>query len=254
MTPSARDWSFTSSIVRALTQAGAALVLGTARYWDKDGKDPAPAIAAAIILALLVIYEPWRDRRKKKKERLGARQREQVLAALGRLVAEVQAASRAPVDTITAHVHLLGKKRFRSSELERSLERLGRLVFNDNYGPTDIAFTLSKGVIGKCCQDKQSTVAELVKTRVVKATTSDDWAAITDDEAKYNLTWAEQRQLENRRYGGIVAEPIRDGKGKVVGVVSLGVAVGLEANLRTGRVNKAMGVAAVDVSRALEWA
>lgn len=245
-----RDAEFWWSVVRAALQAVAALILGTARYWDRDGKHPTWVIFAALILAGLLVYEPIRERRKRVAEGRTAHQHALVVAALGRLVAEVQEVSRAKIPEITAHVHEVERKRFRQQPADRALSRLERLVFNDSFGPTDIKFTASKGVIGLCLSEKRSIPADLVASKVNRARDEAAWSRVAAPD-RLGLTWDDQRQLLNRRYGGLLAEPVRDQQGNVIAIVSLGVAEGLEANLQSVRIVKAMGTAAADVSRAL---
>lgn len=231
-------------------QAIAALVLATTRYWDKQGLRAAPVIVAGAVLAILVVIEPVRENRKLKRESLSVHQHTMVSAALGRLVAEVQGVSRADIPQITAHVHVLTKKKFRQKHNDRELRRLERLVFNDAFPPTDITFTMSKGLIGACVSEKREKAADFVASKVAKIQDERSWNGLTDDK-RQGLSWEDQRQLLNRKYGGLLAEPVRDEDGQVIGVVSLGIGQGLEANLQAERVKKAMGTAATDVSRAL---
>ncbi|MBE1548137.1 hypothetical protein GGC64_002145 [Mycobacterium sp. OAS707] len=249
VTPLRTDWAFWGSVVRAVIQAAAAAIVATGRYWDPQGEEPQLLVGAATTLGLLLVYEPIRERRRAKKAGYSAHQLDLVRAALARLVAEIQHLAQAQMSAITAHIHVVERRWPWTRADQIKLTRIDRLVFNDSFSPTDIEFGPSKGVIGTCLTSKSTTMVFMTR-RSIDADGPEDWELVPDEE-RIGLTWEDHRQLKNRRYGGLIAEPVKDRRGNVIGVLSVGVERGLEQNLGTRSVAKAMGSAASDLSRAL---
>lgn len=127
---------------------------------------------------------------------------------------------------------------------------MGRERIQSSPPPSNVDWTFGKGVIGRCWQlgtdlgvDLRDHVAD------VAARSPEEWEQLTDEE-RLGLTYDDFQRT--RQHGVVVATPVLDRSGTVIGVISADTLEGPLDRLWNDRVREALGAAAVTVRNLLE--
>jgi hypothetical protein len=174
-------------------------------------------IATIGIVGALTPFESWATRRQLAH---GASLRRQILVRFGRLLMQTHAV-RPKIDLEDLGLHIWRIKRSLQHPVQGRLARVA--TYRLASAPTSRAFTPARGVgvVGLCwAQDAQVgvDVADL-RTRLVDESTYDAYRTHNGDDSVMGLSWTEFQRLKHR--GAVFASPIRNGRGRFVGCVSL---------------------------------
>jgi hypothetical protein len=133
---------------------------------------------------------------------------------------------------------------------DQVLRRVGRERIRSAPPPSSVVWTLGKGVIGRCWELGTDLGVDLRDHFAgVEANTAEVWAQLTDEE-RLGLTYEDFQQT--RQYGVVVATPVLDRAGTVIGVVSADSLEGPRDRLWNDQVREALGAAAITIRNLLE--
>lgn len=132
----------------------------------------------------------------------------------------------------------------------QALKRIGRERIRSAPPPSSVVWTVGKGVIGRCWELGTDLGVDLRDHFAgVEANTPEEWTKLTDEE-RLGLTYEDFQRT--RQYGVVVATPVLDRAGSVLGVVSADSLTGPRDRLWNDQVREALGAAAVTIRNLLE--
>jgi hypothetical protein len=130
------------------------------------------------------------------------------------------------------------------------LKRVGRERIKSVPPPSSVVWTRGKGVIGACWEHGIDVGIDLNEYFAsVEESTAEEWSALSDEE-RLRMTYEEFQRT--RHYGVVVATPVLDRAGRVIGVVSADSLDGPPDRLGNSEVREALGAAAVAIRNLLE--
>jgi hypothetical protein len=130
------------------------------------------------------------------------------------------------------------------------LKRVGRERIRSLPPPSSVVWTRGKGVIGACWEHGIDVSLDLnAHFAGVEESTAEEWSQLSDEE-RLGLTYEEFQRT--RHYGVVVATPVLDRAGRVIGVVSADSLDGPHDRLWNSEVREALGAAAVAIRNLLE--
>lgn len=133
---------------------------------------------------------------------------------------------------------------------EPYLRRIGRERISIHPLPSEVRWTKGKGVIGRCWELNSDVGVDLAKHFApYRALTEDEWDALTTDE-RFGLSYLEFKRTEH--LGPVVATPIQEPDGTIIGVVSVDGPPGTYTRLSSEPVREAIGAAATTVRNLYE--
>ena len=111
------------------------------------------------------------------------------------------------------------------------LKRQGRLRLSDYPQPDSVLWSKGKGVIGRCWEDRDVVYKNWTATQARWAQTEEmtdaDWKALSKRD-RWGFDQGEYLRLV-RKYSQILAVPIKDDDGNVLGCISVDIATGATA-------------------------
>lgn len=132
----------------------------------------------------------------------------------------------------------------------RVLERVARERIRSAPPPSHVVWTSGKGVIGRCWELGSDLGVDLRDHFAdVEGATKEEWALLTDEQ-RLRMTYDDFQRT--RQHGVVVATPMLDRAGRVIGVVSADSLVGPLDQLWNDRVREALGAAAMTIRNLLE--
>jgi hypothetical protein len=132
----------------------------------------------------------------------------------------------------------------------RYLHRIGRERISIHPLPSEVVWTRGKGVIGRCWELNSDVAVDLAKHFAPYAAfTEAEWNALPTDE-RFGLSYVEFRRTE--QLGPVVATPMQESNGTIIGVVSVDGPPGSFVRLSSEPVREALGAAATTIRNLYE--
>jgi hypothetical protein len=128
---------------------------------------------------------------------------------------------------------------------ERVLARVGQQRIASAPPPSNVKWTKGKGVIGQVWEQNTDIWVDLTSAfSAFSDYSAAEWEALPEDE-RFGLSFAEY--TNTKQHGAVVATPIQDRSGAVIGVVSADAPDGSYDQLSIPQVREALGSAAITV-------
>jgi hypothetical protein len=205
-----------------------------------------------VLATLVVVSAPTADayfylrtRRKEEERRLLARQVSETLR-----IALVQVIDLTGLDWKAVGMNAFLIERRRRWRREQFLHRIGRERISIHPLPSEVMWTKGKGVIGRCWELNSDVGVDLAKHFApYRALTEDEWDALPADE-RFGLSFLEFKRTEH--LGPVVATPIQEADGTIIGVVSVDGPSGTYTRLSSEPVREAIGAAATTIRNLYE--
>lgn len=218
--------------------ATAAVTLHSLDLWDlTDGQVTAAVVALAAISigeSVLRLVAGVTARERLEQER---RDNE----ALRGLLVRVVRASAADWTEVGVNAFLI-RRRHRWFG-RRRLERVGRERIRNAPASSDVEWTFGKGVIGRCWRYGVPMAVDLRDHFAgFEGCTREMWKGLTDDET-LGMTYDDFHKT--RQHAVVAATPIRDRTDRIIGVLSVDIAVGPLHAVVTPEVLEALAATAV---------
>ena len=204
-----------------------------------------------VLATLVVVSAPTADaylylraRRREDEARLLARQVSETLR-----IALVQIIDLTGLDWKAVGLNAFIIER-RTVHGERHLRRIGRERISIHPLPSEVVWPRGKGVIGRCWELNSDVGVDLAKHFApYRAMTQDEWDTLPADK-RFGLTYLEFQRTEH--LGPVVATPIQENDGSIIGVVSVDGPPGTYTRLSSEPVREAIGAAATTIRNLYE--
>jgi hypothetical protein len=203
----------------AIAAATTVLLLQQSLVWS----DPPQSLVLGSILVLagLAAADPVSRAISDRRRRIGDERRRNIEALLTQTMLRVADTTNVDCEALGLHAYVVKQpilSYFRLSD--EFLEQIARVHLATVPVPSAIRWTRHKGVVGACWATGREISVNLDEVQGPYAdSTAEQWALLPED-VTYNLSFIEFRVTVGK-YGCVVATPIVDSVGKVVGCVSL---------------------------------
>lgn len=128
---------------------------------------------------------------------------------------------------------------------EPFLERVGRERIKSHPTASSVHWTRGKGVIGQCWDQGTDIGVDLTDVFAALPTSTEaEWAALSREET-FGMTFGDFTQT--KEHGAVVATPIQNSAGEVIGVVSVDSPHGSFDRLFSDSTREAIGAAATTI-------
>jgi hypothetical protein len=132
----------------------------------------------------------------------------------------------------------------------RVLDRVGRERIRSTPAPSRVLWSRGKGVIGRCWESGQDLGFDLREHFAeISDLTADQWADLPHEQ---RLGLSHDEYLRTRQHGLVVATPVLDRSGKVIGVISADAPSGARDRLWNEQVREVLGSGAVALRNLIE--
>jgi hypothetical protein len=201
--------------------AGKAYNVPSKSFWDEVLNGRPPLLLTSLVVAgVFGAFTPFESWRRRSFVDRNVMMRRRVLSTFGRLL-EISAEIDPPLERGDLALHVWRRRRTPRHPVHGVLKRLSS--YRMSSFPATRAFAPKRGVgaVGLCWQHDREVwfdVASLVKS-LDDETKYDDHVARSGPETVMNLTWEEFQAFRHR--AAIFVTPIRSGRNKFVGCVSV---------------------------------
>ncbi|UJW34789.1 hypothetical protein L3Q67_14065 [Saccharothrix sp. AJ9571] len=216
-----------------LALAGKAYNVPSKPFWDAlVGPQPAPMLillGIAGIFGALTPFESWQIRSLADRN---VAMRRYILSSFGKLL-ELSRDIEPPLETGDLALHVWRKRRTLRHPVRGVLKRLG--TYRMSTYPNTRSFTPARGVgvVGLCWKEDCETAFD-VEPLAQELTTEEEFDRYVEEHKHrwvMNLTWEEFKRVRHR--GAVFATPIRNGRSRFIGCVSLDASHGFDVLNRT---------------------
>jgi hypothetical protein len=205
-----------------------------------------------VLATLVVVSAPTADaffylrsRRREEERRLLARQVSETLR-----IALVQVIDLTGLDWKAVGMNAFLIERRHRWRREQYLHRIGRERISIHPLPSEVTWTKGKGVIGRCWELNSDVGVDLAKHFApYRSLTEAEWDALPSDE-RFGLSYLEFKRTEH--LGPVVATPMQEADGTIIGVVSVDGPPGTYTRLSSEPVREAIGAAATTIRNLYE--
>jgi hypothetical protein len=130
------------------------------------------------------------------------------------------------------------------------LKRIGRERFNSFPPPSQVVWTLGKGVIGRCWAERKPVAKDFTKIAKRHRGCSREQFEKLKDDVRLGLTYDEWNEMIGK-YGVVLAVPITASAidGKIIGVLALDLQEGTEHEITHNEVRKIAYDAAASLAK-----
>ncbi len=187
--------------------------LGSAEVWELTASQ---ASAAVVVLAAAALAQGLHDLLAGLRDEQRLRFDRWVAETLKGTLVQVVQASRLDWKDVGINAFLVRRRPRWVGPV--ALRRVGRERIRNTPPPTNIVWTMGKGVIGRCwatATDQGVNLAALFGP--ASDLTERDWLARSEED-RLGMTYADYQKTRN--HGAVLATPILDRDGDVIGVVS----------------------------------